>query len=190
VPGRHLIGQLADHEQRIAGHRLGVGAAVVRVVLVLERKRAVGADPTGQVGIAARHEHQIAVQRAVLANRARAIDSRVETVVGAQQLEGGALGHQLGRGPGDEQLVGVEGEHRRFTVEIVERDAEGRAAVLRSADDPLDALGERCGRRRGDGGVGLCTRALGLSGDGARAEGEEPQHGDGCPVHDLAWSDE
>jgi len=145
VTRRDLIGQLVDHEQRIARHGLGVGAAVVGVVLVLERERAVGADTSREVGVAARHQHQVAVQRAILADRTSAIQARMESIARAQQLQAGPFGDELGRRAGDEQLVGVEREQRGLRVEIVERDAEARAAVLGPTDHLLHALGERAG---------------------------------------------
>ena len=181
VVRRHLIGEFVDDQERVAGHGPGVGAGVVGMVVILEGQRPVGADPSGEVGVAACDEHQVAVEGAVLADPVGAIDARVEAIVRTQQLQGGALRHELGSRCGHEQLVGIEREHQPVAVEIVELHAEAGAAILGPTDDLLDPFGER-GRRGCRGG----TRRDGLSTEGARAEGDELQQADGCLVHALA----
>jgi len=80
------------------------------VVDVLERELVAWLDPAGEIRIAARDEHEVALDGAPV-EPPGPIDARVESVVGAEELEGGSLGEELRRRRGGEELVRVVRPH-------------------------------------------------------------------------------
>ena len=87
----YLRGELTQHDQRIARHRLGMRRAVVGVIFVFERQRAVGLDALRDVRIAARDQNQIAVQRAGRIDRPGAIDRRRPAEISGRAAQGSCL---------------------------------------------------------------------------------------------------
>ena len=104
-------------------------------------------DPSGssrpeRFGIAARDEHEVAVERAV-PHRARAIDARMEPIVGAEHFVRGTDGEELRRRSGHEEAIVIDGVHRLLASRVVELHSPERVRELGAIHHLLDSLVRR-----------------------------------------------
>src|SRR5208282_6220395 len=93
---RDLIRKILDDGEGITGNGARVRTSSIGVVVVLEGQGAVGLNAAGEIGVAAGDQDEVARERAVRRERSRAVDARVEAIVGAQELERGPFGEELG----------------------------------------------------------------------------------------------
>jgi len=78
------------------------------MIVVFKRQRAVRLNAIREVQISARHQHQVALQRAILLNRSSPIDLGVKSIVSAKKFQRRAFGQQFGCGARHEKLRGVQ----------------------------------------------------------------------------------
>ena len=159
--------ELADYLKRITGQALAIRAAV-GMILVFKHQRAIALNAIREIQVSACHEHQIALQRAVLLDRSRAVDLGVKTIVCPQQFERGAGGEQLGCGTWHEELWRIQFVNHIPRFRGDELDAEAGVSELRPVHDFLETLLE--------GGAGLrkgCAAAIGNN-SAKETEGDHP----------------
>src|SRR5579883_1386797 len=87
IPCSHLFSQLAEHNQRIPRHGARIETASVTMILILKGQRPIGLNALRKVRIAARHQHQIAMKRAISIDGPGSIDPRVKTIIRTEQFE-------------------------------------------------------------------------------------------------------
>src|SRR5581483_8893406 len=186
--GRDVAGQLANDLQRVAVHRSRFWAAAVTVILVLEHERAVATHTTGEVRVARRDQHEIAVDGAIRGDRAGAVHDGMEAIGRTEEGEGRALRQEFRRRAGDEQLARRDIEERAMRVTIVDRDAERGMRELGSIDDPAHPSGERgrpsWGLRLGGGREQ--ARGAHPRGEGSHGCGQYTSRGHRCKLR--AWT--
>jgi len=96
--GGDVFGELLDDRERIAGH----SGAVVGMVFVDKSQGAVGLNAIGEVGVATRHQDEVALELAFGIDRSGAVDARVKAIAGAELGEHGAFSQELRGGGGHE----------------------------------------------------------------------------------------
>src|SRR5262249_12593573 len=131
-----VLGELLDDNERVARK----SGAAVGMVFVDEGEGAVGLDAIRKVGIAASDENQIALEGAMLVDRAGVVDTRVEAIIGAELCKEGAFGECFSRGGRHEELISIERVENFAGVEGIKLDAEIRVREFRAAHDFLDTL--------------------------------------------------
>ena len=110
--------QFLHHAQRIAGHALARQRAGVGVVARLPVQAVAGQHAAAQVQVAGGHQHQVALQRAILGDGPVSKYFGVEAVVLAEQGQRRSQRHQLCRGAGGEDLLLVDG-HQCLLLRLV-----------------------------------------------------------------------
>src|SRR6266404_2837603 len=111
------------------------------MILIDKGESAVGLDAVRKIGIADGDEDEIAFQFALRIDRADAIDTGTEAVVGAQFGKQRAFGEDFRSGGGDEEFVSVKSIDDFASVERIELDAEIGVSEFGARDDFLYALG-------------------------------------------------
>ena len=137
--GGNVLGKLLDDCQGISGQ----SCASVRVIFIHEGERTVWLNAIGEVGIAARNQNQVALERTVLVDGANVVNGRMKAVIRAQLCEDGALGESFRGGSWNKKFVAIQRINHLARIQRIELDAEVGVSELRTADDFLNALCER-----------------------------------------------
>ena len=140
--GADLLGEVVDAEQWILrGEDRGaesVGVVVVEVGVL----HGIRVDPaTTEHEVAAADEDQVAVESALLVDRAGAVDRGGDGVVGAECVEGEADREQLAGGSGERHRVRFEGVELLAGRHVADQQSPGSVGVTRLLHDLGDAVG-------------------------------------------------